>query len=268
MNVTILGCGSAAGVPVIGNNWGSCDPRNPKNNRTRVSLLIEEEEAGAQSKNGEKRGEVLLFDTSPDMREQLLRVNAQNVTAIFYTHAHADHTLGIDNIRSLNWLTGRPMPLYADEETLCELRERFSYIFEQPPETNRFVRPSVEPHILRDGETLTRGSLRISSFRQTHGQIHSRGFRINDFAYSTDVNDLDDHAFEILKGVKAWVVGAIREKPHHTHAHVERALEWIARVKPQRAYLTHMDSSLDYETLKAKLPPGVEPAYDGMVLSL
>ncbi len=260
MKITILGCGGAGGVPLIGNNWGACDPKNPKNERLRVSLLAEE--------GGGEGGATLLFDTSPDMRQQLLRANVKDLTAIFYTHAHADHAHGIDNIRSVNWMTGRDLPLYADEQTLTELREIFPYIFHPPAATNRFYLPSIEPHEMKDSAVLTFGTMRVTSFAQKHGTSHSRGYRMNDFGYSTDVSELDDAAFEALKGVKVWVVGAIRERPHPAHANIELALEWIARVKPERAYLTHMDHSLDYETLKRQLPSNVEPAYDGLVISL
>jgi len=259
MKVTILGCGGAAGVPMIGNVWGSCDPSNPKNNRQRVSLFIE----------GGQGGESLLFDTSPDLREQLLRAEIKDISAVFYTHAHADHSHGIDNIRSINWMTGRALPLYADVQTLTELRGLFSYIFDYKPDRpNHFIRPAVEAHEIKDGEVLSFGRLRVTSFAQHHGKSHSRGYRINDFGYSTDASELDEAAFEALKGVKVWVVGAVREREHPTHANIERALAWIERVKPEHAILTHMDHTLDYETLRAKLPPNVEPAYDGMTFEV
>ncbi len=258
MKVTILGCGGAGGVPLIGNIWGACDPADPRNRRLRVSLLVE----GSAEQSRQKT--TLLFDTSPDMREQLLRASVKDVSAILYTHAHADHSHGIDNIRSLNWLTGRALPLYADAQTLTELRSLFPYVFLPPRDDGRFLTPTVEAHELGDGEVLTFGGLRVTSFAQAHGKTHSRGFRINDLGYSTDASDLDEAAFAALEGVKIWVLGAIRERPHPTHANIDLALEWIARVKPERAYLTHMDHTLDYATLKAKLPAGVEPAYDGL----
>lgn len=250
MKITILGCGAAGGVPLIGDVWGECDPKEPKNSRLRVSIFVEEGD------------EKLLIDTSPDMREQLLRAKIRDITAILYTHEHADHTHGIDNIRSVNWLTGRSMPLYADAPTMDSLRTRFDYIFDEPPATARFTRPSIEPHLI-DGP-LQIGPISIQTFHQEHGKIQSLGYRFNDFAFSTDACALDETAFDILKGVKVWVVGAIRERPHPTHAHVARALEWIERVKPERAYLTHMDHSLDYASLKARLPANVEPAFDGL----
>lgn len=252
MKVTILGCGGAGGVPLIGNNWGMCDPNEPKNKRTRVSILVEDDQT------------TLLVDTSPDMREQLLRCNLKKLDAILYTHAHADHVHGIDNIRSLNWLTGQSMPLYADAETMAELQKRFEYIFADRPDTAKFYRPAVIPHLLEPDMAF--GNMKIKTFPQAHGNMISMGYRFNDFGYSTDAGDMSDEAFDILRGVKVWVVGAIRERPHHTHAHIEKALEWIDRVKPERAYLTHMDHSLDYTSLLAKLPRGVEPAYDGLVI--
>ncbi len=253
MKITILGCGGSGGVPLIGNEWGACDPTNPRNRRTCVSILVEE------------GGTALLIDTSPDMREQLLRAKVHNLDAILYTHTHADHTHGIDNIRSLNWLLGKPMPIYADAETMKDLKTRFAYIFDENRPTNaRFYRPSVETHIIDPASPMTFGPLTVTAFPQPHGSMTSMGYRFNDFGYSTDVGELTDVAFEALRGIKVWVVDAIRERPHHTHASVDLALEWIARVKPERAYLTHMDQSLDYATLKARLPANVEPCYDGL----
>lgn len=257
MKVTILGCGGSGGVPLIGNVWGNCDPAEPRNKRSCVSILVEE------------GGTTLLVDTSPDMREQLLRARVRQIDAILYTHAHADHTHGIDNIRSVNWLLGKPVPLYADQATMDDLKMRFAYIFDDDrPENARFYRPSVEPHIITPGVPFGFEHINVKAFKQPHGKVISMGYRFNDFGYSTDVAQITDEAFEILKGVKVWVVDAIRDRPHHAHASVELALEWIARVKPERAYLTHMDQSLDYATLKARLPPNVEPCYDGLTIEI
>jgi len=251
MKVTILGCGGAGGVPLIGNNWGACDPAEPRNRRTRGSVLVE---GGGQS---------ILIDTSPDMREQLLRENVRDVTAIFYTHAHADHCGGMDDIRSLNWMTQRALPVFADLETMKVLRQRFDYIFEETAESKRFIRPRIRPQVL-GGAPVVLGGLSIAAFSQEHGAIRSMGYRIGGFAYSTDAARLDEAAFAALEGVTVWVVGAVRAEPHPTHAHVARVLEWIERVKPERAYLTHMNETMDFATLKAQLPEGVEPAYDGL----
>lgn len=252
MKVTILGCGSSGGVPLIGNNWGSANPANPHNRRLRPSILVEE-------------GDVtLLVDTGPDMREQLIACGLRKLTAVLYTHAHADHTHGLDDLRSVNWLTGKPVPIYADAVTMAELEEKFAYVFHNPS-GDKFYKPSLEPHLI-DGP-MQFGAIAVSSFRQEHGPVHSLGFRFNDFAYSTDAHHLDEAAFAALRGVKAWVVDCIRDRPHPTHSHLEQTLGWIERVKPERAWLTHMDHNLDYATLRAKLPPHVLPAHDGLVIT-
>ncbi len=252
MKITVLGCGTSGGVPIIGNDWGACDPRDPRNRRMRVSVLAEE---------GDTR---LLIDTSPDLRQQLLNCNLQTLTAVLYTHAHADHTHGIDDLRAINWLTKKPIAIYADPRTMKELEERFAYIFHGSMAPGHFYKPVVEPHLINGPFRID--GVNITPFAQSHGDIQSLGFRLNDFAYSTDVNQLDEAAFEALKGVKVWIVDCVREKPHPTHSHLEQTLQWIARVKPERAYLTHMNHSLDYATLAAKLPSGVWPAYDGLVI--
>lgn len=261
MKVTILGCGGAGGVPLIGNNWGACDPKTPKNRRTRVSIKVEEggDEKGADT--------TLLVDTSPDLRDQLLRAGLDDLSAILYTHAHADHTHGIDNIRSINWHIKKTIPLYADAPTLEELKRRFDFVFMDRPDELRFTLPDVEVHEI-DENDFQIGSVKVKSFWQTHGDGMSRGYRFNDFGYSTDVSALDDHAFDVLKGVKVLVIGAIREVPHSKHAPLAEVLEWIDRIAPECAYLTHMDHSMDYDTLMQRLPKGVEPAYDGQEIEL
>ena len=252
MKITILGCGSSGGVPVIGNKWGACDPANPRNRRLRVSALVEEGDT------------TLLIDTSPDLRQQLLSCNLQDLTAVLMTHAHADHCHGIDELRSVNWLTKKPIDLYADPQTLQSLETRFSYVFHGPV-AGVFYKPSLRPHVFSAPFSL--GSIHIIPIEQDHGHGTSYGFRLNDFAYSTDVKSLSEEAFAVLKGIKVWVVDCMREEPHKTHSHFAQTLEWIARVKSERAYLTHMSTSIDYETLRAKCPLGVEPAYDGLVIT-
>lgn len=251
MKITVLGCGSSGGVPLIGNNWGNCDPSNPRNRRSRPSILVEEADT------------ILLVDTSPDMREQLLACELKTLSAVLYTHAHADHCHGIDNLRSVNWLVQKPIPVYASKETLSELVRRFDYIFNDP-NLGCFNKPSLIPHEISNALQL--GNINVSPVIQKHGNSNTLGYRFNDFAYSTDVSDLDEKAFQALSGVKVWVVDCVREKLHPSHAHLVRTLEWIERVKPERAYLTHMDQSLDYAYLADKLPAGVEPAYDGLVI--
>lgn len=255
MKITVLGSGSSGGVPLIGNRWGNCDPQNPRNRRRRCSILVEEGES------------TLLVDTSPDMRDQLLEQNTQDMTAVLFTHAHADHCHGIDGLRSVNWLTNRAVPIYADLVTMDELQRRFDYIFSWRDPAKKFYKPQIEPHVLTCGQQLEIGGIPVMPIAQTHGEIGSVGYRFKDFAYSPDTNFLDDKAFALLQGIKYWVVDCSRERVHPTHAHLELTLSWIARVRPEKAWLTHMDQTMDDETLRRKLPPGVEPAYDGLVIT-
>jgi phosphoribosyl 1,2-cyclic phosphate phosphodiesterase len=252
MKITILGCGSAAGVPLIGNKWGDCDPANPRNRRSRASILVEEGDVA------------LLVDTSPDIRQQLLDCDLQRLTAVLFSHAHADHCHGIDDLRSMNWIVNGPVPVFADAVTMTELRSRFTYIFEFSPKDKHFSRPYLETHNIEG--PLTFGPISVTPFALQHGSGHSFGFRFNDFAYATDLTHMDDNAFEALKGVKVWVVGCIREKEHPSHASLEDVLGWIEKVRPEHTFLTHMDHSMDYARLAARLPSGVEPAYDGLVI--
>jgi len=251
MKITVLGCGSSGGVPLVGNNWGNCDPQNPRNRRTRVSILVEQGDT------------VLIVDTGPDFREQALACNLQKLDGVIFTHAHADHSHGIDDLRSVNWLTQKPIPIYADKKTLDDLTTRFDYIF-APRKSQLFYRPVINPHEIVGAFSV--GDINIKPFYQNHGYTHSMGFRFGDFAYSTDVHALDDAAWEALRGVKIWLVDCVREEPHPTHSHMSQTLEWIKKLKPERAILTHMSQKLDYDTLCKTLPRGVEPAYDGMVI--
>jgi len=255
MRVTVLGCGPSWGVPRIGNDWGVCDPTNPKNRRTRCSLLIED------------GGQTVLVDTPPDLRQQLLTAQVRRVDAVLFTHAHADHSHGIDDLRSVNRLVGKPLPIYTDPQTMSELQARFRYIF-TPVDTTvpTFYKPAVEPHEVTS--PFTAAGMTIVPFEQDHGFSKTTGYRFGRFAYSTDVVMLDDAAFAALEGIEVWVVDCIRHAPHPTHSHLARTLSWIERVKPKRAILTHMDETLDYETLRQSLPPGVEPGFDGLAVEL
>jgi phosphoribosyl 1,2-cyclic phosphate phosphodiesterase len=256
MRITMLGCGPSWGVPRIGGDWGACDHGNTRNRRRRVSVLVE----SAQS--------VLLIDTSPDLREQLLDAGVQRLDAVLYTHAHADHLHGIDDLRSVNWLMQRAIPVFANAETLAEIRRRFGYVFEavKPGRQSLYYKPALEPHAIVG--PFRAAGVPVTPFVQNHGFSATLGFRIGGFAYSTDVVDLDEAAFAALGGVEVWIVDCIRRKAHVTHAHLEKTLEWIARVKPARAILTHMEESLDYATLCQELPAGVEPGYDGLVIEM
>jgi len=248
MKLTILGCGTSSGVPKWPEYWGACDPENPKNRRRRASVMIEE---------GSTR---LLFDTSPDLREQMLSAKVNHLDAVFYTHDHADHVHGIDELRSLYQQTRAKIPLYGDQATMDTIMGRFNYIFE----SHRGYPACCSGHVIDDVTEI--GDVMVHAFAQTHGSGASWGYRVGDMAYSTDVNHIPEAAFDALAGVKVWVVDALRLEPHPTHSHLDQTLAWIERVKPERAILTHMTWEMDYQTLVDSLPDGVEPAYDGMVI--
>lgn len=254
MRVTMLGCGGSGGVPLITGDWGRCDPGNPKNARRRPSILVEH------------GGTVVLVDTGPDFRNQLLDAGCDRLDAILYTHAHADHVHGIDDVRALNYAMRRPIDAYATAETLEEIAARFDYAFRPIEPGGGFYRPQLAPRPI-DG-AFTVGELDIVPFRQDHGVCVSTGFRFGRFGYSTDVVRLDDAAFETLAGVEVWIVDCLRLEPHPTHAHLERTLEWIDRLAPKRAILTHMNHSVDYADMASRLPRGVEPGFDGLVIEI
>jgi phosphoribosyl 1,2-cyclic phosphate phosphodiesterase len=254
MKVTILGCGASTGVPAIGPNWGRCDPADSRNRRRRASVLVE---VGRVA---------ILIDTSPDLREQLIDARISRLDAVVMTHAHADHLHGIDDLRGLNRLMGQAIPLWADGETLTEIRHRFGYVLEPVSEPGRYYKPTLAPHEIRGPFAID--GVRIVPFVQDHGFSTTLGFRIGPMAYSTDVTMLDEDAFAAIAGVELWIVDCLRRAPHPTHSHLEQTLAWIARVRPRRAALTHMDQSLDYRELSAELPAGVEPGRDGMIVEL
>jgi len=257
MKLTILGCGPSGGVPLVGNVWGRCDPTNPKNTRLRCSLLVEE------------RAHKILIDTSPDLRQQLLHNKVSWIDAVLYTHAHSDHAHGIDELRPMYFGGKRQsIPIYGSEATLNEIQERFEYLFsalEDPDKACLYPR-IFEPHTI-SGAFDVHGH-KVIAFDQDHGHSMTTGYRFEHFAYSTDVKVLDDKAFKLLEGIDTWFVDCLAREPRPTHAHLDLALSWIERVKPRRAILIHMNHTLDYETLRAELPAGVEPAYDGMVVEV
>ncbi len=254
MRVTILGCGGSGGVPLVGNDWGACDPANPKNRRLRVSILVE---AGDTT---------VLVDTSPDLRQQLLAAGVARLDAVLYTHTHADHLHGIDDLRPVNRKMNAPIDVYGSPVTIADIRARFGYVFAGLREGHGYYKPVLVPHEVT-GPFRVKG-LDVVPFEQDHGFSKTTGFRFGPVAYSTDVVELSDEAFAALEGVRLWIVDCLRLEPHDTHAHLDKALAWIARVDPERAVLTHMTQSLDYDDLAARLPAGAEPAFDGMVLEV
>jgi len=268
ITVTILGSGCSSGVPRLGGpdqagDWGACDPLNPKNRRTRCSVLVERHGPGGITR--------VLVDTAPDMREQLLRSKVAAVDAVLLTHDHADQLHGLDDLRQITHFMGRRVDVYADAICAATVLSRFGYCFKAPE--GSLYPPIAEIHLIAQPlapfEILGAGGpLPVSPFWQHHGSIRSLGFRFGPITYSPDVSALDDEAFAVMAGTKTWIVDALRYKPHPTHANVALALEWIARLKPRHAVLTNLHQDLDYEVLKASLPDGVEPAYDGLKLSL
>jgi phosphoribosyl 1,2-cyclic phosphate phosphodiesterase len=261
LTVTILGCASSGGVPRPALGWGACDPTNPKNRRRRCSLLVE---------RGAARRTRVLVDTSPDLREQLLDAKADWIDGLFFTHEHADHTHGIDDLRSLFIHRRRRIDAYVDEATARVLLDRFGYCFASPPGSS--YPPILTEHriapgtpVMVDGEG---GPVTVLPFLQDHGDLPSLGFRFGPVAYSSDLVDLPDASIEALAGLDLWIVDALRYKPHPSHFSVDDALAWIERIKPRRAILTNMHADLDYAELKARLPAHVEPAYDGMTVTL
>ncbi|MDP7241886.1 MAG: MBL fold metallo-hydrolase [Rhodospirillales bacterium] len=255
MRVTILGSGSATGTPAVGRGWGQCDPDNPRNRRLRPSILVEDGPTA------------ILVDTSPDLRQQLLNADVSRLDALLYTHYHADHVHGIDDLRPINRAMEAPLDVYADAETMAVVRERFGYVFEPLAEgAETYYKPTLVPRDLEIGKTIAIGGIEIIPFEQDHGFCTSIGFRFGPIAYSTDLTVLDEVAFGVLEGVEVWIIGTLTDRPHPTHAHVDKALAWIDRIKPQRAILTHLSTGLDYGALAQRLPPGVEPAYDGLII--
>ncbi|HVH81139.1 MAG TPA: MBL fold metallo-hydrolase [Stellaceae bacterium] len=250
----MLGCGPSTGVPAVGPDWGACDPADPRNRRRRASLLIE------------SRGKTVLIDTSPDLRLQLIDAGTTRVDAVVMTHAHADHLHGIDDLRSVNRLMKKAIPLYADATTMGEIGRRFGYVLEPIGPGGFFFKPTLDPHII-DAPFVAAG-IPFVPFVQDHGFSKTLGFRIGPLGYSTDVVELDDAAFAALAGIELWIVDCLRYEPHPTHSHLAKTLAWIERVKPRRAILTHMDRPLDYRVLAARLPAGVEPGQDGLIFEL
>ena len=255
IKVTILGSGGAAGVPSVGYGWGHCDPNNPKNRRLRPSILVE----SATTR--------LLVDTSPDLRQQLLDSGVQALDGILYTHAHADHLHGIDDIREVNRAMNGPIGVWATPDVLDEINLRFPYVFKDlVPGYKNIYKPWLEPHAFTGPFTV--GDIPVTPFVQDHGYLNTVGFRFGNVAYSTDVVNLPEDSFAALDGVETWIIGCLTNAlDHPTHVSVERAIAWVERVKPQRAFITHMGTRLDYAEMEAILPPHIRPAYDGLVIA-
>lgn len=257
--ITILGCGSSGGVPRVGQGWGACDPGNPKNRRRRCSIFVQQSGPDGASTQA-------LVDASPDLREQLLALDVKRLDGILLTHAHADHTHGIDDIRPLVIMARRKIDLYMDAPTSALVRAHFDYIFTTPP-------GSQYPPLLSERRIASGAAVRIAGpggaiealpFRLEHGEMDALGFRFGDIAYTPDLNGIPAESLGYLERLDLWIVDALRYMPHPSHFCLRETLDWIVRLKPKRAVLTNLHTDLDFERLKAELPANVEPAFDGM----
>ncbi|MBN8527793.1 MAG: MBL fold metallo-hydrolase [Caulobacterales bacterium] len=256
LEIVILGCGSSGGVPRGDGDWGVCDPAEPRNRRSRCSMLARRRGPGGETN--------ILIDTSPDLRSQALAARLTSVTAVLYTHDHADQTHGVDDLRVFALRARRRIPAWMDAPTRHALYERFRYIFESVENYPTIVDAlDLPPHGERWSIDGPGGAIPVVTFDQAHGPIRSVGYRLGPVAYSSDVSDLDQAALDAVRGSALWIVDALRLTPHPTHAHLDRTLEWIAAADVQRAVLTNLHIDMDYETLKSIVPSNVEVAFDG-----
>ncbi|HZV84598.1 MAG TPA: MBL fold metallo-hydrolase [Brevundimonas sp.] len=261
LEVVILGCGSSGGVPRGDGDWGDCDPAEPKNRRSRCSALIRCHGAGGATS--------VLIDTSPDLRNQMLTAEVRHVDAVLYTHDHADQVHGIDDLRVFALTARSRIPAWMDIATRDALVGRFPYIFRDEQGYPAILDEKlIPPHGQPWGLEGAGGALPVITFDQAHGPIRSVGYRIGPVAYSSDVSDLDDAALDAVRGCDLWIVDALRWKPHPTHAHVDKTLDWIARAEVKRAVLTNLHLDLDYNALKAAVPDNVDVAFDGWTARL
>lgn len=256
LRARILGCGTSSGVPRIGGDWGQCDPANPRNRRTRASILIESDTTR------------LLVDTSPDMRAQLLDAGLIDIDSVFWTHDHADHCHGLDDLRQIAHHRRQAMAAYAPAQALAQLQSRFAYAFEG----REGYPPIVAATPLGEAmDSVTRvGDIEVRWVAQPHGDIYSAGYLFsaggNSIAYATDFHEVTPDMIAFFQKADHWIVDALRERPHPTHAHLALTLAAIEQVRPGRAWLTHMDQSMDYDSLCAMLPETIRPAYDGLLI--
>jgi phosphoribosyl 1,2-cyclic phosphate phosphodiesterase len=262
LRLTILGCGSSGGVPRVGQGWGACEPSNPRNRRRRCSVLVD--------KQGTEGATRVLIDTSPDLREQLLDAAVGHLDAIVYTHDHADHTHGIDDLRPLTIQNKKRIDAFMDEATSRSLTAKFAYAFRTPPGSD--YPPILTERRIESGEAFevsgSGGAIALMPFRLEHGGMDALGFRIGDLAYTPDVSAIPEEALPYLQDLAIWIIDALRMRPHPSHFHLDEALLWIERLKPRRAILTNMHNDLDYAELVARLPNHITPAHDGMVVQL
>ena len=259
LSVTILGCGSSGGVPRLGGDWGACDPTNPLNARRRCSILVSRMESGGTTR--------VLVDTSPDLRGQLLDAGVGQLDGVVYTHSHADHVHGIDDLRMIVFNSRRRLRVWADAETAEALLTRFAYAFVQPRGSD--YPPILDLNLLEETVTIPGpgGDITVTPLPVEHGNIPALGLRFGPFAYIPDVSDIPEATWDMLTGLDLWIIDALRYRPHPSHSHLEKTLSWIARAAPRRALLTNMHVDLDYAAVAAKTPCHVSPAHDGLTVS-
>ncbi|NVK36049.1 MAG: MBL fold metallo-hydrolase [Rhodobacteraceae bacterium] len=262
IKVTILGCSSSGGVPRLGTDWGDCDPAEPKNARNRCSILVE--------KQGPDGLTSVVIDTGPDFRQQMLRANVQRLDAVLYTHSHADHLHGIDDLRMFYMINKAEIPVYMDTPTFARAQEAFGYCFKRPegssyPPILRRVPITASKEFAVEGPG---GAIHFQPFEVEHGNIPALGFRFNDVCYLPDVSQIGANELPFVEDLDVWIIDCLRRRPHPTHFHLEMALDWIEKMKPKSAVLTNLHNDLDYQTLAAETADHIAPAYDGMTLEI
>ena len=258
IKITVLGTGTSVGIPALGQlGWGKCDPSNPKNKRQRCAVLI-------QSKNT-----TILVDAGPDIKNQLIEHNIQKLDAVLITHSHSDHVSGLDELRPFYFYNREKIKIFTNKETSSFLLKRFNYLFNKSETSQSYFQPPLELHEIDYFEEITINDIKINSIKQNHGVIDTLGFIFNDvFAYCTDVVGFPEKSFEYLRKMKVLIITGLRQSPHMAHAHFDLSFEWIAKLNPDIAYLTHLSPESDHDVVTKLCPPNTYPAYDGLVINI
>ena len=258
MKITMLGCGTSVGVPALGKaGWGTCDPDNPKNRRTRCAILVQ------------KDGFNLLVDAGPDIRNQLITAGNPKIHAVLITHTHSDHVAGMDDLRTFYWPDEKRLPIHGTAATLDDLKSRFNYLFFKSEKSPSYFVPSLEAVEIEPDTRMNLGGIDIKIVTQHHGRVTSLGFVFDEkVGYSTDVVEIPEENYCHFNNLDLWIVEGLRQRTHQAHAHFDLAFEWVARCKPKHAVLTHLGLEADYEETLAICPDGVEPGYDGLCFEI